>query len=90
MNATKNFLMSCAEAGHCPIGSETWSYLDDLEIERGIDWVEYCEHDYDGRDGRQYSQDCISIESARRLCAEGLANIEIENFVHYWGDFAPA
>lgn len=90
MGAVKAFYMDCAEAGRCPVSRETLDYLDDLESARQIDWIGYCEHDYPGRDGRLYSHDCIAVESARRLVAEGLANDEIVAFMEYWGDFCPA
>jgi hypothetical protein len=90
MGAVKQFYFDCAAAGRCPVSSETSDFLDDLECERQIDWIGYCEHDYVGRDGRAYSQDCITMESARRLVAEDLANVEICCFVECWGDLAPA
>jgi hypothetical protein len=36
------------------------------------------------------SQECITLESARRLVAEGLANDEIAFFVECFGDYCPA
>lgn len=86
MGAVKNFLHDCAEAGRCPISRETWDYLDDVECQHGLDWIGYCEHDYVGRDGRLYVEDCITIESARRLIEAGLANDEITLFVECFGD----
>jgi hypothetical protein len=35
-------------------------------------------------------EDCITIESARRLVAEGLANDEIAMFVECFGGYCPA
>ena len=91
MGAMKRFYEECAEAGRCPIGPRTWDYLDDLEsLIPTLDWIEYTEHDYTGHDGRRYVADCITMESARRLVAEGLANDEIIRFVEYWGDCCPA
>jgi hypothetical protein len=90
MSAVKNFLSECAAAGCCPLSDDTLGYLDDIECERQIDWIGYCEHDYTGFDGGQYTHCCITIDSARRLAAEGLANVEIEGFLHTWGDLAPA
>lgn len=90
MGAVKQFYSECAEAGRCPISVETGDYLDDIECQRGLDWIGYCEHDYEGRDGLAYSQECITMESARRLVAEGLANDEIAMFVECFGDFCTA
>jgi hypothetical protein len=91
MGATKRFYEDCATAGRCPIGQETWSYLDNLEqADTTLDWVGYTEHDYTGRDGRLYVADCIDMESARRLVDEGLANDEIKDFVECFGDYCPA
>lgn len=91
MGAVKRFFHDCAEAGRCPIGRETFDYLDDLEsIDPSLDWIGYCEHDYRGHDGQLYVEDCITIESARRLVAEGLANMEIIQFVENWGELCPA
>jgi hypothetical protein len=90
MGAVKEFYMDCAEAGRCPVSRETWDYLDDIESERQLDWIGYTEHDYTGRDGRLHVEDCITLESARRLVAEGLANEEIAFFVECFGDMDPA
>jgi len=86
MGAVKRFYEDCAEAGRCPLSTEAFGYLDDLECERDIDWIGYCEHDYVGRDGRLYVEECITMESARRLISEGLAHPEIVNFVECFGD----
>lgn len=87
MGAVKEFYMDCAEAGHCPLTRETLDYLDDLECERGLDWIGYCEHEYTNRSGKVIGyEDCITMESALRLIAEGLANDEIIQFVEYFGD----
>lgn len=90
MGAVKNFLAECAEAGCCPLSVEALARLDDLECQRGIDWIDYCEHDYEGRDGVSHSQECVTMETARRLLAEGLACGEIEFFVECFGDFDPS
>lgn len=88
MGALKRFYEDCATSGRCPISSETWAYLDDLEqADTSIDWIGYTEHEYTGHDGRQYLEDCITMKSARRLVAEGLANDEIEGFVEFFGDY---
>lgn len=81
MGAVKAFYTDCAEAGRCPVSRETWDYLDDIEGQRQLDWIEYTEHDYRTIDGTFAVQDCITVESARRLVAEGLANEEITQFV---------
>lgn len=90
MGAVKEFYMDCAEAGHCPLTRETLDYLDDVECRHGLDWIGYCEHEYIGRDGRVYVEDCITLESARRLVAEGLANDEIIGFVECFGGLSAA
>ena len=90
MGAVKRFYEECAEAGRCPLSRETFGLLDDLECERGLDWIGYCEQEYVGHDGCEYWQECITMESARRLIAEGLANDEIKDFVECWGDSCPA
>jgi hypothetical protein len=90
MGAVKRFYEDCAEAGRCPLSRETFDYLDDMECLLDLDWIGYCEHDYVGRDGQLYVEDCITMESARRLVAEGIANPEIQNFVECFGDFCPA
>ena len=90
MGAMKRFYEDCAAAGRCPISRETFDYLDDVECEHGIDWIGYCEHDYECHDGRLVVEDCITIESARRLMAESLANAEIAAFVETFGDMCPA
>lgn len=90
MGAVKGFFIECAEAGRCPISKETADYLDDLECRLQLDWIGYCEHDYTGRDGRLHVADCITIESARRLSAERLADMEIEWFLEYFGELCPA
>jgi hypothetical protein len=85
MGAVKQFYSECAEAGRCPVSRETLDYLDDVECGlhtgRQIDWIGYAEHE---------GEECITIESARRLLAEGLANDEVAFFVECFGDFAPA
>lgn len=87
MGAVKQFFHDCAEAGRCPVSRETLDYLDDLEsIDPTLDWIGYCEHDYRGCDGQLHVEDCITMESARRLVAAGLANMEIIQFVECWGD----
>lgn len=86
MGAMKNFYADCAEAGRCPISRETFDYLDDVECANQLDWIGYCEHDYTDRNGRVIGyEDCITLESARRLIAEGLANDEIVSFVECFG-----
>jgi hypothetical protein len=90
MGAVKRFYEDCAVAGVCPVGRETWDYLDDIECELQLDWIGYCEHDYTGHDGRLYVQNCITIESARRLADEGLSNVEINSFLEHFAGFAPA
>ena len=90
MGAVKRFYEECAEAGRCPVTLETFDHIDDVECQHGIDWIGYTEHDYTGHDGRQYVADCITMESARRLVAVGLANDEIRDFVECFGDYCPA
>ena len=90
MGAVKRFYEECAEAGRCPLSREALDYLDDLECERQLDWIGYCEHDYTAITGVICSQECITLESARRLVAEGLANDEIAFFVECFGDYCPA
>ena len=88
MAAMKRFYENCAEAGRCPIGPRTRSYLDDLEsLIPTLDWIEYTEHDYTGHDGRLHVADCITMESARRLLAESLATAEIAAFVETFGEY---
>ena len=89
MGAMKRFYEECAEAGRCPISRETADYLDRLWW-RDLGWVAYCEHEYWATSGLLVSQDCITMESARRLVAEGLANDEITLFVECFGDYCPA
>jgi len=82
MGAMKRFYEDCAAAGRVPVSDETFDYLDRLEGRiPSLDWIGYCEHDYIGRDGRLYVEDCITMESAHRLVAEGLANDEIKIFL---------
>lgn len=89
MSATKRFYEGCAEAGMCPVNPETWATLDRLEqADQSIDWIAYCEYDYQGFDGKLYVQDCIRLESARRLIALDLATDEIECFVECFGGVA--
>ena len=86
MGAMKRFYEDCATAGRCPVSVETLDALDDVECRLGLDWIGYCEHDYRVRSGLLVSHDCITLESARRLVAEGLANDEIAFFVECFGD----
>jgi len=91
MAAMKRFYEECAAAGRCPISEKTWSYLDKLErADPTLDWIEYDEHEFVGHDGRLYLEDCITIRSARRLLAEGLANDEVEFLVECFGGHCPA
>jgi len=92
MGAVKQFLTDAAEAGRCPISRETWDYLDRLEAaDQALDWIGYCEHDCRSAvTGLVVSHDCITMESARRLLAESLANAEIALFVECFGDYCPA
>jgi len=92
MAAMKRFYEDCAVAGRCPISPRTFNYLDDLEsIDATIDWIGYCEHDLFDASGRMIGyEDCITMESARRLVAIGLANAEIGSFVDNFGDYCPA
>ena len=90
MGAFKNFCIEVAESGNCLVGDETLGYLDDLECQRGIDWIGYTEFDFTDMDGTLHTEECIDIESARRLVAEGIANDEIKNFMEHFGWLAPA
>ena len=91
MGAVKQFCHDCAEAGRCPVGRETLDYLDDLECAKQLDWIGYTEHSFRSAvSGLLVTQECITMESARRLVAEGLANDEIEGFVECFGDYCPA
>jgi len=90
MGAMKQFFAECAEASRCPVSRETLDYLDDVECQHQLDWIGYTEHDYRAVNGLLVSQECISLESARRLVAEGLANDEIKFFLECFGGFAPA
>lgn len=92
MAAMKRFYEDCATAGRCPISDRTWHYLADLEsIDPTIDWIAYCEHEHRSPvTGLLVSHDCITLESARRLLKESLANAEIAAFVETFGDMAPA
>lgn len=90
MGAYKNFCIEVAEAGKCPVSLETLGYLAGVECERSIDWIEHCEYDWRNRDGLLITDDCISVRSARRLVAEGLANDEIACFVEDFAWLAPA
>lgn len=86
MGAVKRFYEDCATAGRCPVSRETLDYLDDVECERQLDWIGYTEHDHRSAvTGLLVSHDCITLESARRLVAEGLANDEIAAFVDTFG-----
>jgi hypothetical protein len=86
MGAVKQFYEECACVGRCPLGTETHNYLDGLECR----WIEFTEHAYTGYDGDTYTAECITMESARRLVAEGLANDEITMFVECFGGYCPA
>ena len=89
MSATKRFYEGVAAAGMCPVNPETWTALDRLEqADQSIDWIAYCEYDYQGFGGKLYVQDCIRLESARRLIAMELAPDEIISFVEFWGEVA--
>jgi len=91
MGAVKQFYHDCAEAGRCPVGGETLDYLDGLECDWKLDWIGYTEHSFRNPvTGLLVTQDCITMESARRLVAEGLATGEIECFVACFGDCCPA
>ena len=91
MGAVKRFYEDCAEAGRVPLSVETFDYLDDVECLPDLDWIGYCEHEHRSAvTGLLVTQDCITMESARRLVAEGLANDEIQFFVECWGDLCPA
>lgn len=90
MGAVKRFYEDCATAGRCPVSRETLDYLDDVESRHQLDWIGYTEHDFTSHDGRPCVQDCITLDAARRLVAEGLANHEIAFFVECFGDMAPA
>lgn len=90
MSAMKRFYEECAEAGRCPLTRETFDYLDDVECRHQLDWIGYTEHDYRAVGGLLVSHDCITMESARRLVAEGLANDEITTFVECFGGYCPA
>ena len=90
MGAVKNFYHDCAEAGRCPLSPVAFDALDDAECRLGLDWIEYCEHEYTGRSGRLYVEECITVESARRLVAEGVEIAEVIAFLEYFGDCCPA
>lgn len=83
----KRFYEDCAAAGRCPLTTETFDYLDGLKA--ADDWIACCEHEYPSAalGGLLVTQDCITMESARRLVAEGLANDEITMFVECFGGF---
>ena len=91
MGAMKRFYEECAEAGRCPLTRDTFDWLDDVECQHQLDWIGYCEHDLFDASGRMIGyEECITLESARRLVAEGLANDEITMFVECFGDYGPA
>lgn len=91
MGAVKRFYEDCATAGRCPVSQKTLNYLDDVESILELDWIGYTEHDHRSAvTGLLVSHDCITMESARRLVAEGLANGEISAFVDTFGDCCPA
>lgn len=91
MGAVKAFYHDCAEAGRVPLSAEAFGELDDAECRLGLDWIEYCEHDYRSPvTGLLVSHDCITVESARRLVAEGVEIAEVIAFLEYWGDLCPA
>jgi hypothetical protein len=87
MSATKRFYEECAERGRCPVSPETFDYLDRIWWHDVDEWIECCEQEYRSIGGLLVSQDCITMESARRLVAEGLANDEIKDFVECFGDY---
>ena len=85
MSGIKRFYEGAAELGMCPIEQETWDYLDKLEqSDPSIDWIAYCEYDYEGKDGILHVCDCICVESARRLIELDIETVEIANFVEYF------
>lgn len=91
MGAVKRFYEDCATAGRCPVSQKTLDYLDDVESILELDWIGYTEHDHRSAvTGLLVSHDCITMESARRLVAEGLANGEIGAFVDTFGGLCPA
>ena len=90
MGAMKRFFEVCAEAGRCPLSAETFDWLDGVECLHDLDWIGYCEQEYRTAGGLLVSQECITMESAKRLIAEGLANEEITLFVEVFGDYCPA
>jgi hypothetical protein len=92
MGAVKRFYEECATAGRCPISRQTWDYLDGLEAaDTTLDWIGYTEHEHRSAvTGLLVSHDCITMDSARRLVAEGLANDEIKDFADCFGDCCPA
>lgn len=91
MGAVKRFYEDCATEGRCPISRKTFDHLDDVECRHRLDWIGYCEHEHRSAvTGLLVSHDCITLESARRLVAEGLANDEIRDFVECFGGYCPA
>lgn len=89
MGSMKRFYEEVACAGMCPLSVQAMGRLDDLECQRQIDWIGYTEFGFRGHGGVWQSQECITLKSARRLVAEGLACTEIEFFVECFGDYVP-
>ena len=87
MSATASYFVECAEAGVCPLGRESFDYLDRLEDERpDIDWIAYRDEVVTFA-GKQHLADGIDAIAAIRLVDVGLANEEIADFVEGFGCF---
>lgn len=85
MGAFKDYLITAAEAGVCPLGRESFDYLDRLEDDRpDIDWIGYRDEVIEVR-GDQMLVDGIDAHAAIRLHEAGLANDEIEMFAECFG-----
>ena len=87
MSATASYFVECAEAGVCPLGRESFDYLDRLENERpDIDWIAYRDEVVTFA-GKQHLADGIDATVAIRLVDAGLADEDITFFVVCFGGY---
>ena len=78
--SASDFYIECHENNFVPLHADSFSRLDDIESQYGIDWIEYQELETVGHSG-PFTVCGISLESALNLQRIGFSIEEIDDFL---------
>ena len=78
--SVSDFYIECHENNFVPLHADSFSRLDDIECQYGIDWIEYQELETEGHSG-PFTVCGISLESALNLQRIGFSIEEIDDFL---------